>query len=319
MNATTNATTNATVTQVIPAGTEVVILRNGNHQWYATKQPVPVPDTVRHTVCPIRSLDCLTINHMGFQIWFMAHDVQVEISAAMQQAAKNMQLMFLQYDIPTRVMEAGTVPHPSTYLWGFGAVRMTESCWLIPKNNLPHVQLTNLRRAGANWHTTRISVEEAVQKLQQAIYALRTERQKAINSAAECRVRAQERLDNGTGDVNTRLRKHRYDLTRIEKTLNDRIEGIRAGCRAMGIPPELIERVANNAVTPIAQMQQARDYKASENVAGIVEKAREMGETAVADAVAKNQMPADIAVDYLEERGADTFSLRGLGEDDGSE
>lgn len=297
--------------QYIPAGSLVVIFRNGQHEWYTTKKDVQVTD-IRAEDCPVREVPVLTTTIMGFNVWFLESQIKVELTADQIQAAKNLQLVVLEYDIPVVVQRRGRIVHPSSYLWKYG-VRTSWSCWLLPKGSVPLFELNNLTRAGCNWKYTLIDASAAADKLQEAVAALQTERVTAIQSAEDCRVSAQERFnDVDRGSLETRLNRRKADLKRIEKDLAEKLENIRLGAVALGIPTEwvnantlTVRRIEGGAVKAVATAAKAASQNEAAVVAETVERAEKLGThegKVIATQLKNNTIPVDIAKDYVREQ-----------------
>lgn len=311
-----NANANG-ICQYIPVGSEIIVYRNGNHEWYTTKKDIPVT-TATPVTCPVREVTVLTMDYMGFGVFFLESQVVVRLTNEQEEAAKNLQLAFLQYDIPAAVSRAGRVEHPSHYLWRNG-VRTSLSCWIIPHSQIPWVRMRDLTRAGCTWHVTRINVEEAPALLQRAIAALQTERAEAIRRHAENVEAAEERYRTGTASEITRANKRRNDLKRVEKALAEDLENVRNGAKALNIPFHWVEQAS---IRSVVRAISAGCHAHADRVGAVVDAANALGTTegrTIAQAVTNNELPHDIATDYIEDKGGDTFSLRDVGEDDSDE
>lgn len=142
----------------LPVGTEIVILRNGQNEWYTTKAEIDVTGYVTG-LCPLRNaLPVLTVTVKGFVIWFLENQIHVELSAEQETFVKMHKFVKVEYDIPARVStrpqdyrdESGrSFVHPSQWMWGYG-VRTILSCWLMTEERYNSIQrrLKGLTRAG---------------------------------------------------------------------------------------------------------------------------------------------------------------------------
>lgn len=305
------STTN-NATQYIPAGTEIVLFRNGQHVWYTTQKDIPVNGNVTATMCPVREIEVATTEYMGFSIWFMESQVCFKLSEEQEQAAKNLRLVKIDYDIPTRVRNSGRVDDPYTYMWKYG-VRTSESCWVIPHGSMQAiaVRLRELTRTGCTWHPTPIDPVASADIIQRAIAALQTELVQARLNAENRRRAAEVRFeDAGNGDVNARLAKRKATLSSIESELKKKTENVKSAAKALGIPLKWVEQTAiRSAVRALA----VGGHAEVERVGQIVDAANATGNTTVANQVETGVMPADIAADYLKDQGVmnddGTFSL----------
>lgn len=299
------------LSQYIPAGSEIVIARNGQHEWYTTKKDVPI-ETTESQDCPVRGVPVLTTVHQGFRIWFLDGQIRVNLSEAQLQHARNLRLVTLEYDIPTRV--ENQLVHPSTYLWNYG-VRSTKSCWLVPKGQLPLVRLRDLTRTGCNWKYKPVDPEAVAESMSEAVAGLQGERQRAIAAHKKGLENAQKRYNDNPDNlpVHTLQIRLRNDRERIEKTLKKCLDDVKTGARALGIPIEwteqtsLVVRRADAKATPMnvnaAFNSAAR--KEADDAGKVHDRALALGTAEgreVAKAVASNTMPADIAKDYVEEK-----------------
>lgn len=309
---------NVTIKQYIPAGSEVVTYSNGEHKWYTTKTNVPVIDP-KPEVCPVREIEAVTIQYKGYAIWFLETQVNVELSDEQTNQARHLDLVFLQYDIPTAVTRRGELEHPSSYLWARG-VRTSLSCWVLPKGNVPMLRLRELTRAGCTWHVTKVDASEAPNLLQRSIAALQTERLEAIRRFEESTVAADARFNDGEGDVNAKIKRRAADTARIQKAYDKAMENVKQGSEALNIPFAWVEGVSLR--TQIRMVNAAAKSK-WETKALVTEDAvtrlRNIGTTeatAMADSLANEKVDPRIVADYLEEHDSDVFSLRDVYGDD---
>lgn len=301
--------------QYIPSGTEIVLFQNGQHVWYTTKQDIPVNGSVTAAMCPVREIEVATTSYKGFTIWFMESQIVFKLSAEQELAAKNLQLVKIDYDIPTRVRLSGRVVDPYTYMWRYG-VRTSESCWVIPSASMQAlaVRLRELTRTGCTWHPTPIDSAASADIIQRAIASLQGELVQARINAENRRRTAEERFnDAGNGDVDSRAKKRQYTLTAIATELKKKTENVIQAAKALGIPLQWVEQTAiRSAVRGLAAGYTAQ----VEQTCDVIDAAKNVGTAEgkeVAKQVASGEMPTDIASDYLKDAGVmnddGTFSL----------
>lgn len=301
------------VKQYLPVETEIVVLSNGAHKWHTTKSMIPIVDP-KPQMCPVREIESVTMMYKGYQIWFMESQALVELTEEVENGARCMKLVKLEYDIPTRVMARGELVHPSTYLWSRG-VRTSGSMWILPEGNVPKMRLRELTRTGCTWHITKIDVSDAANHMQRAISALQTERLEAFASAERCRIAADERRDNGEGDINAKIKKHAADLKRIEKELERKLKNVEEGAKALNIPMHWVEGTSLRTIirgTVVNPTRKEWDNKV-EVAANAVETLRKLNTTdsnAMADALERDEVDPKIVADYLQDNDKDVFSLR---------
>lgn len=304
---------NATIKQYIPAGSEVVVYSNGAHKWHTTKTNIPIVDPKPEN-CPVREVEAVTIQYKGYTLWFLEAQANVELTEEQENSARRMELVKLEYDIPAAVMARGQIEHPSTYLWARG-VRTSGSMWILPKGNVPLSRLRELTRAGCLWEITKIDVSDAANKMQRAIASLQTERIQAYISYDACMRSAEERFNDGNGDVNSKLKKRSADHKRIEKELEKKLENVRQGAVALGIPLDWVEGTSMRTIIRATVIDPAkREWETkSEVTEDAVTRLRNLNTTeatALADSLANERIDPRVVADYLEEHDSDVFSLR---------
>lgn len=303
--------TNNTARVHIPAGTEIVMCQNKDTQtyvWYTTKKAIELNGlavTVQN--CPIREIPVVSALVSGFRVWFLETDTRTELTADQMQAAANMQLHLVEYDIPVVVARRNVISHPSTYFWRYG-VRTSGSMWVMPHGSIPWVGsngegIRAIKRAGCVVKVTKIDVSEACNKIQEAIAALQTARMEAIDGAKKNTDAANARhAERGAGRVSDKTLTQ--DLKRIEKALAEDLENVKNGAKALGIPESWLERKAIHSINAAVVKG---NIEKCEEIGKIVDAARASGHPGIANMVEKNEMPAYAAKDYLEENGV--FSL----------
>lgn len=303
--------TNNTARTFIPAGTEIVMCQNKDTQayvWYTTKKNIELNGVdVTIQTCPVREIPVASALVMGFRVWFLETDVRTELTADQIQSAANMQLHLVEYDIPVTVMRRNVITHPANYFWRYG-VRTSGSMWVMPYGSIPWVGsdgegIRAIKRAGCVVKITKIDVSEALNKIQEAIAALQTARMEALEGAKKNVDNAHARhAERGPGKTSDR--QLGYDLTRIEKELAKDLQNVKDGAKSLGIPESWLER---KAIRSINAAVVKGNVDKCEEIGKIVDAARANGHHGIANMVEKNEMPADIAKDYLEDNGV--FSL----------
>lgn len=299
----------------IKAGTEVVILRNGQYVWYTTAKQVTVKEW--HVApCPIRNgVTVLTAEIKGYRIWFLENQLSVELTQEMKDVAQNIQLCKIEYDIPARVSQrpqdyqdenGDSFVHPSIWMWHYG-VRTTKSCWIVKKESVPWRRLKLLDRQGCQWDVDDINPSNATRKIGQAVVNLRREWIDAEQRYSESMESAQTRLDAKLRDAATQQdrdtaeRQYKYDCNRVERTLRKDRENIRKGASVLRIPEYWI--TTGRVPTEVLQASTGREQavnRANAHVAA-VDSLNRAGHTAIADAVESGNLPHDIAADYAED------------------
>lgn len=317
----------------LPANSEVVILRNGIHQWYTTTKTV---DVSNYTVgiCPVRdALPVLTATVHGFQIWFLENQIEVELTDEQKNFVRMHKFVAVEYDIPARVSrfpqnyrdENGrSFVHPSQWMWGVG-VRTTLSCWLMTDEKYQSImrRLRGLTRAGCTWRKTRIDANDAANHFMQAVVSLRKEWLAADVSYEECMASAEERFQEAGQSIEAE-RTYRYTKNRIERDLEKRRSNIETGAAILGIPMSWISKetvpvTAVQQVTPSATVvrnaQRAVSKDETEAHCEMVDAMRAAGLEKEAKAVESGEMDHKYAADICEENNVlcdenGVFSLR---------
>lgn len=309
--------TNNTFRQILPVGSEIVTYENGKHKWYTTKRIIDV-ENPEPANCPLREIECVTMTHKGFQVWFMESQVKVILSAEQESTTRNMKLVKLEYDIPTRVMARGELEHPSGYLWARG-VRTTKSCWLLPEGNIPYARLRELTRTGCTWEVTKIDATDSVNHMQRAIAALQTEWVQAFVSREECLASALTRRNDGEGDITKKDQRYRADLKRIEKEFEKRMENVRNGANALNIPIHWVQGSSMRAILRATVISNHSEYKnRAEEFGKASENLRKIGTeeaNSLASHLDNDTVHAGVVADYLAEHDEDTYSLRDVIDD----
>lgn len=304
------------VKQFLPVGSEIVVYSNGSHKWHTTKSKIEVTEPKPEN-CPVREIEAVTMQYKGYQIWFMESQALVELSEEQESNARCLRLVKLEYDIPTRVMARGELEHPSGYLWARG-VRTSGSMWVLPEGNVPMRRLRELTRSGCTWHITKIDVSDAANHMQRAISALQVERLEAFASAERCRVAAEERFNDGVGDITAKMKQRTAAYKRVEKELERKLENVKQGATALGIPMEWVEGTSLRTIIRGTVAAVTTSYNAKANVVGdAVESLKKLGTdeaNAMAEALDNEKVDPRVVADYLQEHDEDTFSLRDVSE-----
>lgn len=314
----------------LPAGTEVVILRNGTHTWYTTKDRVSV-ESWATAPCPVRSgVTVLTAEIKGFRIWFLENQMCVELSEGMKNLIQNVKLSKLEYDIPAVVSRrpqdyldkhGNSFRHPSTYMWNYG-VRTTRSMWLVREERIPWSAMHNLTRQGCTWDVTPIDHKAAAKLLSQSVVSLRREwielhqsRENCLRTAAE---RRDAKLAEATGHAETEKanRQYRYDVKRVEKDFKEGCENVRKGATSYGIPldwvtgkvsvldrPSVTNAIVGGPVrtAEVAAANRAVAHNRAAAHVAAVDSLNRAGAVAVAASVEAGDMPHDVAADYMDD------------------
>lgn len=329
----------------LPAGTEVVISRNGSYEWYTTVKTVELVNGYSVAPCPLRNaLPVLTAEVKGFRVWFLENQLEVSLSDEMTTFVNNHKFVKVEYDIPVRVMRNATnhrdengrpFTHPSTWMWGYG-VRTSESVWLMTAEKYQALgrRLRGLTRAGCQWTPTNVDASDAAKHFMRAIIAMRKAWVEADQSYETCLNNAEEEYQTGNQSVEAE-RKLRYARTRIEKELDKKRENITSACGLYGIPLDWISKgtvpaatvsTVNGsvAIAPTASTVKnvtKADAKAkTEAHCNMVDALRNAGHTKEANAVESGSMSHEYAADFCEENGIlcdenGGFSLRDVFKD----
>lgn len=321
-----NKTNDRGIVQYLPIGSEVLVQRPNSEvqEWYTTKANVPVSETETVT-CPVREIPVLTTVYKGIRIWFLEGQTRVELTEEQLNAAKNLCLHTVQYDIPAVLSTSGAVTHPSTYFWRYG-VRTSESVWLMPKGQLPLLAFRDMLRQGCNVRWNPIDPSTASVMISEAVAGLQAERMRATEQHKANVQAAMDRFNNNPRNIQLEtLQKRRdADLKRATKTLAEALENVSSAAKALGIPAKWIEgsemitrRIARmrntQAAGSIAGAMANANLAEAATVGNVHDTLRAMNtpeSNAMADSVANNTLPADIASDYIQERIDDgSYSL----------
>lgn len=288
-------------TAYLPATTEVVIAQDGRNVWYTSKVDVDVAD-YHVAVCPLRGVPVLTAEIRGYRVWFLESQLKVKLTSEQQEAAVALDLVTLEYDIPTIVSRANSIPHPSGWMWTLG-VRTTKSCWVLPRKNIPYSRLREMMRYGCQYECKRIHPDEAAMQLQRSMVSLRRELEEGQQSyeanmtAALTRYNARTAENNG---VVTQENANRYnaDLARVEKGLEKVRQNVADGCKALGINQAWLE------ASQLRQVAKASRVVLDRRIIGHTEAVSRLtnaGHVEAAREVEAGNMPQDIAADYMED------------------
>lgn len=298
----------------LPAGSRVAVRStkpNSTPMWYTTKKDVDLPNDPKKTTCPIREdRDVLTVVHQGFDLFFLAGQVRVRVSAADMAKMQNVRMMELNYDI-----HGGNFPavdgHPSTWLWAYGA-RESESCWMIPEYNVNVImeRLDRLTEAGATWGCKPYDPAETAKLVGLCVQSIRKEIDATVASAEASRVRAQNELDATPvdADPNAAIKKFEDTIKRIQKSAETKLNRLKNTMGVFGLPDNQFAVASASSTinaTRYSMQERARLWVVARDAL------RAMGTTdgiAAAAAMESGAMPAEIAADMLQDNGQDAVA-----------
>lgn len=280
----------------LPAETEVVIAREGRNEWYTSRMEVEVGD-YHVAICPLRGVSVLTAEVRGYRVWFMQSQLQVRLNTDQNVRAENLDLVKLEYDIPTEVSRSGRIPHPSQWMWVIG-VRTTKSCWILPRKSIPYNRLREMMRFGCQYEVTRIHPSEAASKLQQAMIALRIELEEGQQRYEASMTAALTRFDERGRQTIESVNRYNADITRNEKALEKVRQNVADGCKALGIDQNWL---TSSSLRAVAKAQRAVLDRRIIGHATITQRLAEAGHTAAAREIENGMLPHDIAADYAED------------------
>lgn len=285
-------------------GTEVVINQNGNNEWYTTQQQVQVED-YRVAVCPLRGVPVLTATVRGFRVWFLESQLHVEMSAELAQHAANLDLVTLEYDIPTEVSRTNRMPHPSQWMWSIG-VRTTLSCWTLSRSRIPYSRLHEMLRHGCQYRVTRVHPDDASRQMQLAMISLRRELEDAASRREQNYTAAETRFSARGRELQESVNRYNADLSRIEKAYQTAVSNVEAGCKALGIP---MTWLGSSYLQSFVRAERAILNRRIEAHVTVMDRLAAAGHAGVVTEVEAGRMPHVIAADYAEDHEVSTESV----------
>ena len=327
--------------------TEVVIESStGGYCWYTLERELDINDYAT-AFCPLRDgMTVLTTVVNGMRIWFLETQLKVVLPEGMLEkvTVAFSKIVKLEYDIPAVVSQNPTqyrdesgksFSHPSIWMWGIGS-RTSRSVWILPADRIPWRRIRSLIRAGCTYEITYVDGSDIINQLQRTTITLRNEWLKAELSYEECITSAKERRAEREQaedcDMEDSKKKYENDCKRVERELNKKRENIKAGANLFSVPMEWVTEgkasVTNSeaqvTVTPTLRGMSASRRKTFDSKVEahceVVDKLKEKGHTALADALENNKVTHGIVADFAEENEVidedGTFSLRELFKDE---
>lgn len=222
------------------------------------------------------------------------------------------------YDIPeTRVFSARrnrtysrpVTPNPSDELWAAGAVRITDSCWLIHEGAIPYDLVRRFRTNGVKWESAPFDPSAGESLARMALTNIRKEVAELVRGAEETAAREANRLAiaEGSGELTpgskaatAAHKRYRSQLAATIRRHKKRLERVQFAAARFnldtGVTAVLDARTMLDGVK--AGMEARADAFAKAH--SVIVKAKGKGD-AMAVAIERNDVFGPVAADYLDE------------------
>jgi hypothetical protein len=197
-------------------------------------------------------------------------------------------LCLLTYDIP----ETANVSNPSNILYARG-IRFNLSCWIIYKDQMPYAAFDKLSDAGATWGLFEFAPSANAGLLKAAHDALKRQIEDAVKRLNESLAKLDAKAPPTARDAALRDKQRAGAPKRLEKLLKQ----LEDAAKVYGI---------DLTALPLGDARQyARDLTAAGGVRARLASAvaAATAGTKIGQAVANDQMPLDIAADFLDDTG----------------
>jgi hypothetical protein len=294
----------ASLTQrYVSGGKKVVVVRpNGKPVWWTLSKELPADDAVNFR-CPLTGANGLRVDRDGFGVCFPASHVEartVETEPEIDpRVADNLRLSLLHYDVPVR----SNFMNPSARLRSI-AIRLTESCWMVPDGAIPYHLIGEMRAAGCRVHVTKFDASESRKLIGVALETLRTELADAVTRAERSRDHAIGQMNDTetsmTDDQRAEIVRKRADS--ISKRVDELLKDVTSAARTFGISEGALRLETVRNATTAVQTDMGRRADAYVVAARA---AREKVNTDIARAAETDVIPAGVLADALRDNGAD--------------
>lgn len=211
---------------------------------------------------------------------------------------------WLVYDIP----DVAKIANPSPQLRRI-ASRVNLSCWVIPEANVPYSLLHEMAEHGVDWHVVRFDPDEK-EKLVGMVAATLTKSLRDIpKRAGLAEANADSACRGASGaDRWEALGKYERRTRAILKRAEGLMDDYKEAARHFGLDfCQLGSGAARDAVQGIKAAVEARAALYAELRWRLNERPQDQG---MAAAMAADDVPVGVALDYAEEQGIDVAAAR---------
>jgi hypothetical protein len=221
----------------------------------------------------------------------------------------------IHYDVPDirvnlpggRWYKKSVMPNPSHRLWRAGAIRLSDSCWLIHEGAVPHSLVNDFRKHGVKWGSLPFDSEAGVAIAETAMRAIRKEISERLDGAAETRRKEDAALalsdaPPGSAEALATCKRYRSQLAAVTRRVRKCLQLVSHAATAFGLDTSAIGVLEARATVDAVKADMERKADAYAQAHAIIVKKRGKGD-AMARTMEKDSVFGPVVADYLDEMG----------------
>lgn len=227
------------------------------------------------------------------------------------------QIDLLHYDIPDewvnlpdgRRYKRSVMPNPSHILWGAGAVRLSDSCWLIHHGRIPNMLVEAFRANKVVWGTLPQDMLGAAEIARVAVHSIRKEVNERLSAVREAQAEEDAKLrESGAApnspEAKAAHKRYRARLSLITRTFDKALKRVSRAAEAFGVDTSAVGMTDAVSVAAGIKAGMERQAQAYAEAHAVIVKTRGKRD-AMAKAMQGDHVFGPIAADYLDEIGGE--------------